>query len=179
MRAHLRPSAMAVTTSDWPTRASPQANTPGAEASYTGALMLPRASRFTSSCSSRPSCSGWEKPMAIRTRSAGSSCSVPGTGRRSRELVPSTRRARARVTRATREVAVPARADRDDHRVVAAAQLLGGDVAADVTVVDELHALLGQHVHAPVDDPLLQLGVGDPETQQPSRPLVALVHGDR
>jgi hypothetical protein len=78
-----------------------------------------------------------------------------------------------------RQVAVHARADRDHHNVVALAQLGGGQVAADVDAVPEGHALLAEQVHAPVDDPLLELCVGHPEAQQAARALVALVDGDR
>ena len=49
----------------------------------------------------------------------------------------------------------------------------------DVDVVDELDALLLEDVHAPVDDPLLELGVGHAEAHQPAGALVALVHGHR
>jgi hypothetical protein len=75
------------------------------------------------------------------------------------------------------EVAVDARPDGDDQRVVALAQLGGADVAADVDVALEDDALVGQHVGAAVDDPLLQLGVGDAEAHQPAHALVALVDG--
>src|SRR5215207_4154310 len=80
-RAQRRPSAIALTTSDWPMRASPAANTPGRELAYAGAFTFPRRSSFSPSSATAPACSGCEKPIAIRTRSAGSSNSVPGTGR--------------------------------------------------------------------------------------------------
>ena len=76
------------------------------------------------------------------------------------------------------EVTMHARADCDDHGVVVAAQLVGAHVAAHVHVVAELDPLLLEQVHAPVDDPLLELGVGHAEAQQPARALVALVDRD-
>jgi hypothetical protein len=62
---------------------------------------------------------------------------------------------------------------------VAALQLLGGDIGADVAVIDELDALLGQQRDPSVDDRLLKLGVRDPEAQQAARALVSLVDGDQ
>ena len=56
---------------------------------------------------------------------------------------------------------------------------VGGDVGADLGVVDELDALLLEDGHPPVDDPLLELGVGHAEAQQAARALVALEDGDR
>src|SRR3954470_6187564 len=99
IRAQRRPSAMAVTTSDWPIRASPQANTPSTRVPYTGALTFPRGSVSRPRSSTGPSCSGWEKPMAMSTRSQGSLHSLPGIARTSRDDVPSTRRARTASTR--------------------------------------------------------------------------------
>ena len=52
-------------------------------------------------------------------------------------------------------------------------QLLGGDVDADVDAAAELDALGLEHGHPPVDEPLLQLEVGDAEAQQPAGRLVA------
>src|SRR5437588_781935 len=51
------------------------------------------------------------------------------------------------------------------------------DVPADVRVVDEVDPLLLEDRDPPVDDPLLKLGVRDSEAHQPTRALVALVHG--
>ena len=72
-----------------------------------------------------------------------------------------------------------ARADREHDRVVALLELLGGDVGADVGVIDELDPLLLEDRHPAVDDRLLELGVGHPEAQQAAGALVALVDGDR
>ena len=77
------------------------------------------------------------------------------------------------------EVAVHARADRDDDRVVAARSSSALDVAAHVDVAAELDALLLEQLDAAVDDPLLELRVGHAEAHQPARALVALVDGDR
>ena len=71
-----------------------------------------------------------------------------------------------------------ARPDRHHHGVVVAAQLVGAHVAAHVHVVAELDPLLREEVHAPVDDPLLELRVRHAEAEQPARPLVALVDRD-
>ena len=79
----------------------------------------------------------------------------------------------------TAKIARHAAADRDDHGVEALVELLGGDVRADVDVVAKLDALLLEDGHAAIDDPLLQLGVGDAEAQQATGPLVALEHGHR
>ena len=85
----------------------------------------------------------------------------------------------AQVAAGHLEVAVHARADREDHGVVALAQVVGRDVASHVDAVPELDPLLLEEVHAPVDDPLLELGVRHSEAQQPARALVALVDGHR
>jgi hypothetical protein len=61
---------------------------------------------------------------------------------------------------------------------VVAAELVGAHVAAHVHVVAELDPLHLEQVHAPVDDPLLELGVGHAEAEQPARPLVALIDRD-
>ena len=76
------------------------------------------------------------------------------------------------------EVAVHARADGDHDRVVLPAELPGVDVAAHVDVADELDALVLEQLHAPVDDPLLELRVGHAEAEQAAGRLVALVDGD-
>ncbi len=57
-------------------------------------------------------------------------------------------------------------------------QLLGGDVDADVDAAAELDALRLEHRHPPVDEPLLQLEVGDAEAQQPAGRLVPLEDHD-
>ena len=72
-----------------------------------------------------------------------------------------------------------ARPDRHHDGVVARAQLGDRQVAPHVDAVLERDALLGEQRHAPVDDPLLELGVGHAEAQQAAGSLVALVDGDR
>ena len=58
---------MAVTTSDWPTRASPQANTPSTEVREDRRLdVAARVEVEAQLARSAPSCSGWVKPMATR-----------------------------------------------------------------------------------------------------------------
>jgi hypothetical protein len=49
---------------------------------------------------------------------------------------------------------------------VAAAETLDADVAADLDVADELDALLFEDRDPPVDDPLLELRVRDPESSR-------------
>src|SRR5438067_2251006 len=70
------------------------------------------------------------------------------------------------------------RADRDDSRVVALAQVRGREISADVDAVDEADPLLTEDVDAPVDDSLLEFRVWHPEPHQPAGALVALVDGD-
>ena len=48
------------------------------------------------------------------------------------------------------------------------AQVLVGDVLADVHAALELHALAGHELDALVDHPLLQLEIGDAVAQQPA-----------
>jgi hypothetical protein len=60
---------------------------------------------------------------------------------------------------------------------VAISELIRAHVDPDVGAVHELDPLLLENRHPPVDDPLLELGVRDPEAHQASRTLVALVHG--
>ncbi len=55
------------------------------------------------------------------------------------------------------------------------AQLVGADVDADVDAVLEAHALGGELVEAPLDDPLLDLEVRHAEAHEPAAGLVALV----
>ena len=76
------------------------------------------------------------------------------------------------------EVALDPRTGREDDGVVFGPQLAVAEVAADVDVADELDPLLLEHGDAAVDDPLLELGVGDAEAQQAAGGLVALVDGD-
>ncbi len=75
------------------------------------------------------------------------------------------------------EVAVHARAGRDDDRVVAVLDLLRADRPPDLRVVHELDALLREDRHAAVDHLLLELGVGDAEAHHPAGAFVALEHG--
>ena len=70
------------------------------------------------------------------------------------------------------------RADRHHHGVVVPSQLVGAHVTAHVHVVAELDPLLFEQVHAPVDDPLLELRVRHAEAQQPAGALVTLVDRD-
>ena len=58
------------------------------------------------------------------------------------------------------------------------AQLVGVDVDPDLDAVAELDALGLELLHAPLDDPLLDLEVGDAEAHEPAAGLVALVDGD-
>src|SRR5690242_7851693 len=67
---------------------------------------------------------------------------------------------------------------RQQHGVVAFAQLLDRHVDADVDPGRELHALRDQLLEPPVDVLLLQLEVGDAVPEQAADPVVALVHGD-
>ena len=78
-----------------------------------------------------------------------------------------------------RQVARDARAGGDDHGVVRGAQLLGGDVDADVDAVAELDALSLELLQPALDDPLLDLEVRDAEAHQAAAGLVALVDRDR
>ncbi len=76
------------------------------------------------------------------------------------------------------EIALDARSDRDHDRVVVGMELLRVDVAPDLRVVLELHALLLEDLHAAVDHPLLELGVGHAKADQTARGLVALIDRD-
>src|SRR4051812_106989 len=78
-----------------------------------------------------------------------------------------------------RQVARDPRAGGDDDRVVLLAQLLVGDVDADVDAAAQLDALGHELLHATLDDPLLDLEVGHAEAHQPAGRLVALVEHDR
>ena len=55
------------------------------------------------------------------------------------------------------------------------AQLLRRDVDADIDAVAERDALGLELLHPPLDEPLLDLEVGDAEAQEPAARLVALV----
>ncbi len=59
--------------------------------------------------------------------------------------------------------------------LVTVAQVLVGDVVADVHAALELHAFAGHEVDALVDHPFLQLEVGYAVAQQSARPRVLLV----
>ena len=60
---------------------------------------------------------------------------------------------------------------------ITVAQVLVGDVVADVHAALELHALAGHEVDAPVDHPFLQFEVGYAVAQQSARFRVLLVDG--
>ena len=77
------------------------------------------------------------------------------------------------------EVARDPGADRHHDRVVALGELAGVDVTSHVGVIDELDSLLLEDRDPPIDDALLELGVGHAEPHQPTRTLVALVDRDR
>ena len=59
------------------------------------------------------------------------------------------------------------------------AQLLDGDVAADVDAEAELDALGRELLDPALDDPLLDLEVRNAEADEPAACLVALEHGHR
>ena len=66
----------------------------------------------------------------------------------------------------------------DDHGVVAAAQRVGGHVAADLHAGAELGALRAHLLYAAVDVPLLHLELGDAVPQEAPDTVGALVDGD-
>ena len=72
-RAASRPSEMAQTTSDWPRRQSPAANTPGSRVAKArgSAATFPRSSSATPSSPNSGAGRGPVKPIASKTRSAG------------------------------------------------------------------------------------------------------------
>jgi hypothetical protein len=76
------------------------------------------------------------------------------------------------------EVALDPRAGAEDKGVVLRAELLDRDVGTDFHPAAELDALRLQDLEPAVHDPLLELRVGDAETQEPTGRLVALVHDD-
>ena len=121
--------------------------------------------RLPAAVSSVPGAGGFDGPPLLRGDPAVALIEVVHREMDSRELP-------ARGDQVARD----ARADRDHERVIALAQLGGGDVAPDVGVVDELDPLLLEDRDPPIDDPLLELGVGHAESQQPPGSLVALVH---
>ena len=59
-------------------------------------------------------------------------------------------------------------AARHQQRIIAVLELLGGDGLADVRIAMEGDAFRFHLLHAPVDDPLLHLEVGDAVAQQPA-----------
>jgi hypothetical protein len=77
-----------------------------------------------------------------------------------------------------RQVARHARADRQHDRVERPAQLVDGDVAADVDAAAQLDALGEQLLHAPLDDALLDLEVRHAEAAEAARGLVTLEQHD-
>ena len=72
------------------------------------------------------------------------------------------------------DVALDPGADRQNYGVVVAAQVLDADLDPDLDVAAELDPLGREHVSATLDDPLLELGVGNAEAEQPAEALVAL-----
>ena len=58
------------------------------------------------------------------------------------------------------------------------AQLLEGDVAADLAVEVEMDSAVGQQLGAPLDDRLLELEVGNAVDHQAADPVVAVVDMD-
>src|SRR5439155_9877034 len=76
------------------------------------------------------------------------------------------------------ELAWHARADRDDQRVVLRAKAPRGHRFSDLGTAAEAHALGGEQVDAAVDDPLVELAVGNAEAQQPAWCLVTFVDRD-
>ena len=76
------------------------------------------------------------------------------------------------------EVAGHARAGREHDGVELRAQLLAGDVDADLDAEAQLDALGEQLVDAALHDPLLDLEVGDAEADEAARRLVALEEHD-
>ena len=67
----------------------------------------------------------------------------------------------------------------DDHGVEARPQLRDVEVDSDVDAVAELDALCHELLEPPLDEPLLDLEIGNAETHEPAARLVALEHGDR
>ena len=78
-----------------------------------------------------------------------------------------------------RERPVALGAGGEHERVVAGAQLLERDVAADGDAEGELDALGDELLDAAIDQVLLELEVGDAVAQQAAGAVVALVHGHR
>ena len=76
------------------------------------------------------------------------------------------------------EVTRDGRAHGDDDGVVAGAQLLPGDVVADVDRAAEAGALGLHLLEAAVEDRLLHLELGDAVAQQATGPVGPLVDGD-
>ena len=74
------------------------------------------------------------------------------------------------------QIARHARPDGEHDRVVARAELLGLDVAADVDAETELDPLRAQLLDATLDEALLDLELGHAEANEAARGLVALVH---
>src|SRR5699024_3095152 len=110
--AQLRPSAIAHTMRLWPRAQSPAVNTPGTLVDQSASCTtVPREVRSAPRASSRPSRRGPVKPMAIRTRAAGSTVSVPGVGIRapSRYWVRATTSPSTAPSASTRKPVVVAR----------------------------------------------------------------------
>ena len=79
------------------------------------------------------------------------------------------------VAARNRQVARDARAGRDHDRVESP-QLVGRDVPAHIGAEPEHDTLVRQLLHAALDDPLLDLEIGNAEPHQAAARLVALEH---
>lgn len=84
----------------------------------------------------------------------------------------------AQLTAGDRQVAGDGGTGRDDDRVVAAAELGGVDVLADLHLRTELGAFQAHLLDAAVDVRLLHLELGDAVAQQATDAVRALVDGD-
>ena len=76
------------------------------------------------------------------------------------------------------EVARNACAPGEDDRVEPVAEEAVGDVLAHIHAALEGHAFLPHEVDALVDDPFLELEVGDAVSEQAAGPGILLEHGD-
>src|SRR5262249_50842037 len=77
------------------------------------------------------------------------------------------------------ELAPPGRASREDDRVVPRLQMLDRYVAADVRVNAKDPALVAHLLQSALDDPLLELEVGNAVHQEPADAVGALENLDR
>ena len=74
------------------------------------------------------------------------------------------------------EIARPPGAAGQQHRVEVAAQVVGGDVHADVDAGAEHDALGRQQLEPPIEDALLHLELGNAVAQQPADAIGLLEH---